>query len=50
MSKGLKMVESSKGETTPEFNRVLLIFFFTFKLSMGLEEGIETDFLDHGLW
>jgi hypothetical protein len=49
MSKGLKMVESIRGETSPEFTRVLLIFFFTFRLSTGLDEGIETDFLDQGL-
>ena len=43
------MVESNKGETTPEFTSVLLIFFFTFRLSMGFDEGIDTDFLDQGL-
>jgi hypothetical protein len=49
MSKGLKIVESIMGETTPEFTIVLLIFFFTFRLSTGLDDGIEIDFLDHGL-
>ena len=49
MSKGLKIVESIKGETTPEFTRVLLILCFTFRLSTGLDDGIETDFLDQGL-
>ena len=49
MSNGLKMAESINGETTPEFTRVLLIFFFTLRLSMGFDDGNETDFLDQGV-
>ena len=44
------MVESINGETTPEFTRVLLICFFTFRLSRGFAEGIDTEFLDQVLW
>jgi hypothetical protein len=49
ISKGLKTMESRTGDTIPELTTVLLICFFILVLMRGLADGIDIEFLLHGL-
>jgi len=49
ISNGLNIMESITGDTLPEWTAVLLWFFLDFSVIKGLAEGIDTEFLAHGL-